>query len=62
MAQGKCTHPSRKSGVVEMDISRTPDRAVYSVEVAVGVCELCGHIELYAKSHRELCDWLTRKS
>lgn len=61
MAAEQCKHPSRTSGVVELDISRTPDRAVYSVEVSVGVCEKCGHVELYAKSYQALCDWLKKK-
>ena len=61
MPAEKCKHTNRSSGVVELDISRTPDRAVYSVEVEVSVCELCGHVELYAKSHRALCDWLNKR-
>jgi hypothetical protein len=61
MALEPCKHSSRAVGVVELDISRTPDRAVYSIEVSVGVCEECGHIEMYAKSHHALCDWLGRK-
>jgi YgiT-type zinc finger domain-containing protein len=58
MAAEQCGHPNRSRGVVELDFSRTPGRAVYSVEVSVGVCEQCGHIELHAKSHHALCDWL----
>jgi len=61
MAPEKCIHPNRASGVVELDISRTPDRAVYSVEVAVGMCRECGHVEFYAKAHNALCDWLTKR-
>lgn len=61
MAAEPCKHPSRTSGVVELDISRTPDRAVYSVEVSIGVCEQCGHVEFHAKSYHALCDWLTKR-
>jgi hypothetical protein len=61
MAAEQCKHSTRTSGVVELDISRTPDRAVYSVEVAVGVCKECGHVELYAKSYHALCDWLDKR-
>lgn len=60
MAAELCGHPRRTSGVVELDFSRILDRAVYSVEVSVGVCEQCGHVELHAKSHHALCDWLDR--
>jgi hypothetical protein len=61
MAAEQCKHPGRTTGVVELDISRTPDRAVYSVEVVVRVCEECGHVELHAKSHHALCDWLNKR-
>jgi hypothetical protein len=30
----------------------------YSAQVSVGVCETCGHIELYAKLPVQLCEWL----
>ena len=63
MVPEKCKHPSRAKGVVALDFSRgTPNRANYSVEISVNVCEECGHIELYAKSHHALCDWLSTKS
>jgi hypothetical protein len=63
MAPKKCQHPNRVRGVVELDLSRleTPGHPVYSTEVSVGVCEECGHVELYAKSHQALCDWLRIK-
>jgi hypothetical protein len=61
MAAEQCKHANRARGVVELDISRTPERAVYSVEVSVDVCEQCGHVEMYAKSHHALCDWLGLK-
>jgi hypothetical protein len=63
MAPEQCKHPSRASGVVQLDFSRgTSDRAIYSAEVSVVVCEECGYIDLYAKSCRLLFDWLTKKS
>jgi hypothetical protein len=55
-----CPHPRRVGGILEVDLARqaTPHGPLYSVQLAVSVCESCGHIELYAKSHRELCIWL----
>jgi hypothetical protein len=63
MAPENCLHPNRVRGVVALDFSRleTPDHPVYSGAVSVGVCEECGHVELYAESHRALCDWLRTK-
>jgi hypothetical protein len=65
MTTEKCRHSDQVRGVVDLDVSRveTPaDRSVYSVEVSIVVCEECGHVELHAKSHRALCDWLRKKS
>jgi hypothetical protein len=63
MAEEKCQHANRARGAVELDFSRleTTDHSVYSVEVSVLVCEECGLVELYAESHRALCDWLGTK-
>jgi hypothetical protein len=63
MAPGNCLHPNRVRGVVALDFSRleTPDHPVYSGAVSVGVCEECGHVELYALFQRALCDWLRPK-
>ncbi len=63
MVPEKCQHPKRVRGVVELDFSRpdAPDHLVYSRAGTVAGCEDCGHAELYAKFHHELCDWL-RKS
>ncbi len=63
MVPQNCQHPNRVRGVVELDFSRpeAPDHPVYSGAVNMSVCEDCGHVELYAKFHHELCDWL-RKS
>ena len=63
MAPKQCKHVNRAWGAVDLDFSRrAPDRSVYSAEISVGVCEECGHIELYPKSHQTLCDWLTKKN
>ena len=65
MAAEQCRHPNHVRGVVDLDVSRleTPaDHSVYSVEVSIVVCEECGQVEPYAKSHRALCDWLRRRS
>ena len=61
MVPEKCRHPSRARGLVELDFSRLETPGRYSVEISVGVCEECGHVELYAKSHQALCDWLGKK-
>jgi hypothetical protein len=63
MAPETCQHPNQARGVVALDFSRheTPDRSLYSVQVSVDVCEECGHVELYAKSHHAVCDWLSKK-
>jgi len=64
MAPETCKHPNRVRGVVSLDFSwwEAPDHPVYSRAVAVGVCEECGQVELYAQFHRALCDWLRTKS
>jgi hypothetical protein len=65
MPAKKCQHPNPVRGVVDLDVSRpeTPaDHSLYSVGLSIVVCEECGHVELYAKSHRELCDWLMKRS
>jgi hypothetical protein len=65
MAAGECQHLSQVRGAVDLDVSRpeTPaDHSVYSVGVSIVVCEECGHVELYAQSHRALCNWLRKKS
>jgi hypothetical protein len=65
MVAEECQHPNHVRGVVELDVSRleTPaDHSVYSAEVSLVVCEECGHVELYAKSHRALCDWLRKRN
>jgi hypothetical protein len=64
MAPEKCLHPNRVTGVVALDFSRleAPDHPAYSGSVSVGVCEECGHVELYAQFHHALCDWLRTKT
>jgi len=60
MAPENCLHPNRVRGVVALDFARVkaPDHPAYSGAVSVGVCEECGHVELYAQFHHALCDWL----
>jgi hypothetical protein len=62
MASDQCQHSKRASGLVRLDFARpdAPDGPTYSGAVSVGVCEECGQIELYAKLHRLLCDWLLK--
>jgi hypothetical protein len=60
MAPEKCPHSDRVNGLVNLDFGRQadPDGAMYSGAVTFGICEECGHIELYVNSHRWLCNWL----
>jgi len=60
---GTSQHPNRVKGVVELDFARQDDSGdpIYTAPVSVGVCEDCGHVELYAMFHQLLRDWL-RKS
>ena len=63
MSSERCQHPVRVNGKVELDFTR-PDVSggpVYSSAVSTAICETCGHVELYALLHHELCAWL-RKS
>ena len=62
MAPEPCQHFKRVSGVVKLDFARPDalDGPIYSGAVSVGVCEDCGHIELYAKLHHLLDDWLRK--
>jgi hypothetical protein len=62
MAPEHCPHARRVSGLVTLDFARQgdPDGSLYTGVVSVGVCEECGHIELYAKLHGLLCDWLRK--
>jgi hypothetical protein len=62
MAPEQCQHLNKVSGLVKLDFARqdTPDGPMYSGTASVGVCEECGHIELYANLHHLLCDWLRK--
>jgi hypothetical protein len=62
MASESCEHSNRVSGLVRFDFARqeTPDGPTYSGAVSAGVCEECGHIELYAKLPNLLRDWLMK--
>lgn len=63
MAAEQCQHSKRVRGLVRLDFARqdAPDGPTYSGAFSVGICEECGHVEMYAKLHHLLCDWL-RKS
>jgi len=60
MASRKCQHERRVTGTLEFDFARSSASKGpwYSAPVSVGVCEDCGHIELYGKLHVQLCEWL----
>jgi hypothetical protein len=62
MAMEPCHHAHRVSGVVELDFARQDDSddSIYTARISVGVCEDCGHIELYAQFHELLRDWLKK--
>ena len=62
MSSERCQHSIRVKGTLELDFKR-PDAAggpVYSSAVSTAICEKCGHVELYALLHRELCAWLKK--
>ena len=60
MASAKCKHPRRVTGTLEFDFARSSASKGpwYSAPVSIGVCETCGHIELYAKLPVQLREWL----
>jgi hypothetical protein len=59
MAEARCLHLKRVSGVLQVDLRRTVERAsLYSVQLVADICETCGKVELYCDSHREACSWL----
>jgi hypothetical protein len=62
MASEPCRHSNRVSGLVRLDFARqdAPDGPTYSGAVSASICEECGHIELFAKLHHLLCDWLLK--
>ena len=62
MSSERCQHPIRVKGTVELDFKRpdAPRGPVYSGAVSTAICEKCGHVELYAFLHRELCAWLKK--
>jgi hypothetical protein len=56
-----CQHSRIVKGVVELDFARQDSGDdVYTSRVSVGLCEVCGHIELYALFHELLSDWLRK--
>jgi hypothetical protein len=60
MAEARCLHLNRTSGVIQSDLSRPAEKSsVYSVQFVAGICENCGQVELYCDSHREVRVWLT---
>ncbi len=59
MAEARCLHLNRISGVLQSDLARATDKSsVYSVQFIAGICKNCGQVELYCDSHREVCIWL----
>jgi hypothetical protein len=63
MAMDPCQHSRVVKGVVELDFARQDDSGddAYTARVSVGVCEHCGHMELYALFHELLGDWLRKR-
>ncbi len=63
MADRKCSHHRKVTGVVQCDLSRTDGRnSVYSSQFNVTICAECGHTEIYCESHKSVCEWLANKS
>lgn len=61
MNPDSCPHPRRAMGVIELDFARpNSSDSLYTARVSVGVCDDCGHIELYAQFHQFLTDWLRK--
>ena len=59
MAEPRCLHLNRISGVIQTDLSRsTETSSLYSVQFTAGICENCGQVELYCDSHWGVCTWL----
>jgi len=62
MAEKPCSHPSRRTGIIEYDLSRPSEKSsVYSAEFSVTICEQCGQVQLYCESHELVCSWLANK-
>jgi hypothetical protein len=57
-----CQHPTRVKSIVELEFRRpdNSERSAYSGAVSMGICEDCGHVELYALFQDELCAWLKK--
>lgn len=59
MAGEKCSHNVRIIGVLECDLSRSAGQnSAYAARFEVCICEECGQVEIYCKSHKSACDWL----
>jgi hypothetical protein len=54
MALEPCQHARRARGVVDLDFARQDGDGICTARVSVGLCEDCGHIELYALVHQLL--------
>jgi hypothetical protein len=62
MIEGKCLHQRRTKGVLQCDLSRTRGKSsVYSATLEMGICEQCGHVQLYCESHELVTNWLAKK-
>jgi len=59
MAEEECLHRYRATGILSCDLSRTDQPgSTYSAQLEVKVCEECGQVEIWSKTHRDLCNWL----
>jgi hypothetical protein len=56
-----CNHPTKASGVVNLDMSRKVGHEVYTARLSVTICPACGQVELYADAAQYLFDWLSGK-
>jgi len=59
MAEGKCSHPRRSSGILQSDLGRISEKpSTYSARFRVIICQDCGQIDFYCESPGVVCDWL----
>jgi len=54
-----CSHARRAGSIFECNLSRTAGEAsLYTAQLTLDICQDCGQIQVYCKSHRDVCSWL----
>ena len=56
-----CNHPTKATGVANLDSSCKVGHQVYTARLSVTVCPTCRQVELYADAAQYLFDWLGGK-